>query len=204
MIGAKEKKERALGVRLFLKGDRCNSPKCVMVRRPYRPGQHGKKRRRALSEYATQLMEKQRIRVSYGLREAQLLRIFKESLRKPGSIGDTIVNILERQLFNVVFRGGFASSRIVARQLVGHGHILVNNRKVTIPSYAVKVGDVISIKAASKEMLLFKQLEDTIKKYEPPKWLALDKAKMEIKMVSMPIGVDLPFDINLVVDYYSK
>ncbi len=199
-----EKQERALGMKLFLKGERCSSPKCAMVRRPNRPGIHGGKRRRALSEYGGQLLEKQRIRVSYGLREAQLAKIVKDSLGKTGAVGETIINYLERQLSNAVFRLGLASSRVVARQLINHGHFLVNDKKVTAPSYFVKVGDVISVKSPSQNLLIFKDLSDKIKKYEPPEWLFLDKEKMEGRVLSLPKDVEIPFDINLLVDYYSK
>ncbi len=199
-----EKKERALGMKLFLKGERCNSPKCAMIRRPYRPGMHGKKHKRALSEYGGQLLEKQRIRVSYGLREAQLAKIFKNALRKSGVTGDMIVNALESQLSNVVFRLGLAASRTVARQLISHGHILVNARKVTFPSYSVKVGDIISINLTSKELLIFKDLPNIIKKYEPPEWLDINKEKLEGRVKSLPQNIEIPFDVNLVVDYYNK
>lgn len=204
MIGAKEKKERALGMSLFLKGHRCNSPKCAVMRRPQRPGQHGKKRRRPMSEFGGQLLEKQRVKVSYGLREAQLLKIVQAASKKPGAIGETIINLLETQLVNVVFRTGLAASRIIARQLVGHGHITVNGKKVTIPSYRVRAGDVIGIKPSSKELLLFKDLSSTIKKYEPPHWVELNKETLEAKIKTLPENVEIPFDINLVVDYYSK
>ncbi len=201
----KEKKERALGMKLFLKGERCNSPKCVMVRRPYPPGIHGKKRRRALSEYGSQLLEKQRIRIGYGLREAQFSKLFKKAIEKArGNIGEVIINTLESQLSNVIFRLGLASSRNISRQLISHGHFLVNGKKVTIPSYAVKMGDVISIKPSSRELLIFKDLPNTIKKYEPPEWLVFDKEKLEGRVISLPKNVEIPFDINLVVDYYSK
>lgn len=201
---AKEKQERALGMKLFLKGERCNSPKCAMVRRPTRPGMHGGKRRRALSEYGEQLLEKQRIRVSYGLREAQLEKIVNKAFKKTGATGEAIVNYLERQLSNVVFRLGMASSRIVAKQLISHGHFLVNGRKVTISSYSVKPGDIISIRPRSKNILIFNDLSTKLKKYETPEWLFLDKEKIEGKIISMPKDIGTTFDINLVVDYYSK
>jgi small subunit ribosomal protein S4 len=204
MIGPKEKKERALGMKLFLKGERCNSPKCAMSRRPFRPGVHGKKRTRAKSEYGAQLLEKQRIRVSYGLKERQLSTIFKKAMKKAGVTGEIIVSVLERQLSNAVFRLGLASSRIVATQIVGHGHIFVNGKKVTIPSFLVKEGDVISIKPSSRNMLIFKKLEDTIKKHEAPEWLSLDADKIEGKVKGLPKNIEVPFDINLVVDFYSK
>ncbi len=201
-----EKKERALGMKLFLKGERCNSPKCAMIRRPYKPGVHGKSRRRkSQSEYGQQLLEKQRIKTSYGLKEAQMSRIFKSALSKTGgAIGEIIVSLLERRLDNVIFRLGFASSRIVARQFISHGHFLVNGRKVTIPSLAVKSRDIISIKPASRNLLIFKELPNIIKKYEAPDWLVIDKEKLEGKVVSLPKNIEIPFDINLVVDYYSR
>lgn len=204
MQRSKEKQERALGMKLFLKGERCSSPKCVMVRRPNRPGIHGSKRRRAISEYGSQLLEKQRIKVSYGLREAQLAKIVKNSLKKTGAISETIINYLERQLSNVVFRLGLVSSRVIARQLINHGHFLVNGKKVTSPSYLVKAGDMISIKPSSQNLLIFKDLLIKIKKYEPPEWLNLDREKLEGKVMWLPQNVEIPFDINLVVDYYSK
>lgn len=157
-----------------------------------------------LSEYGNQLLEKQRLRISYGLREEQLAKIFKEALSKPGLIAERILGILERQFVNVVYRLGFAPSRIVARQLIGHGHLMVNGKKVNIPSYEVRVGDVISIKPASRELLLFSDLPNTIKKYNSPDWLELDKEKLEGRVKSLPHDVEMPFDINLVVDYYSK
>lgn len=200
----KEKKERALGMKLFLKGERCNSPKCAMSRRPYRPGVHGKKRTKAKSEYGTQLLEKQRIRISYGLKERQLASIFKKAMKKTGVTGEIIVSTLERQLSNAVFRLGLASSRIVASQIVGHGHICVNGKKTTIPSFLVKEGDVISIKPSSQKLLIFKKLEDTIKKHETPDWLSLDADKMEGRVKGLPKNTEVPFDINLVVDFYSK
>lgn len=199
-----EKQERALGMKLFLKGERCSSPKCAMVRRPNRPGIHGSKRRRAISEYGEQLLEKQRIRVSYGLRDAQLAKIVKNSLKKTGTISETIINELERQLSNIVFRLGLASSRVIARQLINHGHFLVNGKKVTSPFYSVKAGDIISIKPSSRNLLIFKDLLIKIKKYEPPEWLSLDREKLEGKVISLPKNIEIPFDINLVVDYYSK
>ena len=206
MFNTQEKKERALGVKLFLKPHRCASPKCVSVRRPTKPGVHGRGRgrRSAMSEFGEQLLEKQKFQFSYGLRETQMRRIFKEALKNPAITGDIIVSLLERRLDNVVYRLGFAPSRSVARQLVSHGHIVVGGRKVTIPSYRVKVGDLVAIRPASNDHQAFKEIAATLKKYEPPAWLNLDKDKLEGKVVSLPKDYEIPFDINLVVDYYSK
>lgn len=204
MIGAKEKKERALGTKLFLKAFRSGTSKSATVRKPYPPGPHGQSRRKALSEFGLQLAEKQKISLTYGLREAQMRRVFETASRKKEAITDTIVSLLERRLDNVVYRLGFAPSRIMARQMVSHGHFSVNKRKVTIPSYRIKVGDVITFKKSSLTSLLFKDLSDNIKKYEAPAWLELNKEKLEGKVKSLPQGVEIPFDINLVVDYYSR
>lgn len=203
MFNTKEKKERALGVNLFLKAHRCNSPKCVMLRRPHRPGLHGK-RRHVLSEVGQQLQEKQKIKVSYGLREAQMKKIFSAALKNPGMTGNMITQLLERRLDNAVYRLGLAPSRSVARQLVGHGHILVNGRKVTIPSYLVRSGEKISIRLQSKDTGTLKGLTESLAKRETPVWLKLDKEKLEGEVVSLPKEQEFPFDVNMVVDYYSK
>lgn len=203
LLKAKEKKERALGIKLQLKAERCAGPKCAMTRRPYRPGMHGGKRKRSVSEYGQQLIEKQKVKIIYGLREAQLRRLFKGNL-KTGSIGRNIMTILERRLDNVIFRLGLAPSRIVARQYVNHGHFIVNGKKVTVPSFLAKTNDIVSIKPNSKELLIFKNLPNTIKNYNPPEWLEVDKDKLEGKIKSLPQDAEMPFDINLVVDYYSR
>ena len=218
MFNTKEKQERSLGTKLFLKAARCNSPKCVSVRRPQRPGLHGKSYK-TLSEFGQQLKEKQKIRFTYGIREAQMELVFKKAAKNPGVTGEMIISILERRLDNVVYRlgiapsrsvgrqlvgHGFADSRPQARQLVGHGHILVNGHKVTIPSYQVRVGDTITIRPQSNEHPLLKDLGERLEKYEPPVWLALDAAKLEGKVLSAPKDFEISFDVNMVVDYYSK
>ena len=204
MFSTQEKKERSLGVKLFLKPERCNSPKCVTVRRPQRPGLHGKMFRRQLSEFGSQLKEKQKIRFTYGIRERHFRKIFQSAAKNPGITGQMIFHILEKRLDNVVYRLGFAASRSVARQLVGHGHIMVNNRKVTIPSFQVKVGDIIYIRQQSREHPVLKDLTNHLKKYEPPIWLAMDQEKLQGKVLSEPKDLEISFDANLVVDYYSK
>lgn len=204
MFNTREKKERSLGIKLFLKAARCNSPKCATVRRPTKPGAHGKSRGRSLSEFGEQLKEKQKFQFSYGLRESQIKNLFKKALKSRGVTGARFLSLLEGRLDNVVFRLGLAPSRSVARQLVGHGHIMVDNQRVTIPSYQVKAGEVISIRPQSKEHPVFKALGESLKKYEPPSWLFLDKEKMEGKVISAPKDFDESFDVNMVVDYYSK
>lgn len=203
MFDTTEKKERSLGTKLFLKPHRCNSPKCVNTRRPQRPGMHGKSYK-SLSEFGQQLKEKQKIRFTYGLKEGQMEKVVKQATKNPGVTGPLIISLLERRLDNVVYRLGFAPSRSVGRQIVGHGHIMVNGRRTTAPSYRVSEGDVISIRPQSKEYLIFKEATENIKKYEAPIWLSIDKDKMEGKVVSDPKDLDISFDVNLVVDYYSK
>ncbi len=204
MFNTKEKRERSLGTKLFLKPHRCAGPKCVTIRAPHGPGLHGKRRKGAGSEIGTQLREKQRIKATYGLREAAMKRIFENAAKNPGVTGQMILTLLESRLDNVVYRLGFALSRSVARQLVGHGHILVNSRRVDIPSYKVRIGDIISIRKGSKDNFVFKDLGERLKKYEAPVWLALDKEKVEGKMSVLPKDFDQSFDVHLVVDYYSK
>jgi small subunit ribosomal protein S4 len=165
---------------------------------------HGKRRRRALSEYGQQSQEKQKLKFMYGIRENQMKNIFTAALKNPGATGEMIISILERRLDNVVFRLGLARSRSVARQLINHGHIFVNKHRINIPSYLVRVGDAISIRPQSKEYQIFKDLPASLKRYEPPIWLSIDKEKFLGKVVSMPKDYEVPCDVNMVVDYYSK
>lgn len=204
MFDTREKKERSLGTKLFLKAHRCNSPKCAVERRQAKPGAHGASRRGAKSEYGQQLNEKQKIRFTYGLREAQIRKIFETASKKSGITGNAVIQFLERRLDNVIFRLGLAPSRSVARQLINHGHIMVNGKRVTISSFSVKTGDKISIRPQSKDHIVFKDLSVNLMKYITPLWLSLDPAKLEGKVISLPADIDFPFDINMVVDFYSK
>lgn len=198
-----EKKERALGVRLFIKGERCASPKCAMVKKPYRPGQHNRRFRR-ISEYGRQLAEKQKVRFSYGLKEKELKKYFvlADKLSEPTDVA--LIKILESRLDNVIFRSGWASSRRISRQLISHGHIYVNGRKATVPSRAIEVGDKISFRPESMNHSLIKDLPNKLKNYETPTWLVLDKEKMTVEVIGEPEDLDFSFDLNLVVNYYSK
>lgn len=204
MFNTTEKRERALGVKLFLKPERCMSEKCVIVRRPTRPGAHGKARRQTLSEFGQLLQEKQRFKHLYGVREAYLRRIFSIAVRHTGVTGDLFASLLERRLDNVVFRLGFAPSRSVARQLVGHGHFLIKGRRVTIPSYQVKAGDVIRIRPESQAHPRFKELAARLKTYDPPAWLRVDVSSLEGHVLSDPKDLDATFNANMVVDFYSR
>ncbi len=204
MFDTRERKERSLGTRLFLKAHRSSSPKSAMVRRPHRPGLHGKDRRRAPSEYGRQLSEKQKFKFAYGLREAAMRKVFKAASKSPATTGPMIVSLLERRLDNVVYRFGLAPSRSVARQLIGHGHIMLNGRRVTIPSIQVRPKDVITVRVQSKEHPVFKNLNESLKKHQTPTWLTIDPEKWEGIVTSLPKDFDIPFDIALVVDYYSR
>jgi len=206
MRGPKEKKERALGEKLGLKAERCLSPKCAMVRKPYKPGAHGQGNRRPknLSEFGAQLREKQKIKITYGIKENQLRDIFKKATEAKKVTSAKVFELLESRLDNVVFRSRLAPSRTMARQLIIHGHILVNGRKVTSPGFEVSKGKMISVKESSKEKGVFKKVSEILKKAESPAWIVLDKNKLEAKIAAIPEESDVSFDINMVVDYYSK
>lgn len=205
MIGPKEKKERALGERLQVKGDRCNSPKCAAVRKPYRPGVHGHKRQRKnLSEFGQQLRERQKFQVSYGVGERELRKVYKQAARHTGSTATQILELLERRLDNILFRFGFAVSRSAARQLIVHGHIFVNGTRVRSPGILVAAGDRIGFRPESKELASVKRLHEFLKKYETPVWLRVDKEKLEGEVLAKPDDPHLPFNVNLLVESFSK
>ncbi len=204
--GPKEKLSRKVGENLGLKAERSFSPKSSFLKKPYRPGQHGKARRRALSEFGTQLLEKQKIKFTYGINERQLKKCFNEARRRKGITGNLMLNALERRLDNAVYRGGLAGSRNISRQLVSHGHFLVNNKKVTVPSYQVEIGDTIGIKPRSRPKQIFSDLINRLKKYEAPSWMEIDKKNLEIKIKGEPENNDLPknFNTNSIIAFYSK
>lgn len=199
MRSIKEKKERSLGTKLFLKADRCNSPKCVSVRRPQRPGQHGAKRQRNISDFGKQLQEKQKIQFYFGLSNHQMERLF-------GGPREKIETSLRQRLDFVVYLLGFAKSPRIARQMVSHGHILVNGRKVTIASFHVSKGDVIEIRPESRDSKLFEGIRERLKDADLPKWLKLDleNLKGECVAASNTEEYRFPFDINLVGQFYSR
>lgn len=199
---------RRAGEKLFLKGERCFTPKCAMVRRPYPPGMHGQSRGKALSEFGRQLAMKQKIKRTYGVLERQFRKHFREIENKEGVTGDLLLFRLEKRLDNVVYRLGFASSRTQARQLVGHGFFTVNGVKTDIPSYGVKVGDVITYREEKKEKRYTSLLKEQKKtsQAEVPGWLVLDEKKWEGKILSEPTRDHIEGDLNpqLVVEFYSK
>jgi len=197
--------ERALGEKLFLKAHRCSSPKCAMIRKPYKPGVHGKARRRSLSDYGVQLKAKQKLKLSYGLNEAQLRSIYEDVSGKSGATGDKIIETLERRLDNAIFRSGLADSRIMARHFITGGHFVVNGRRTLSPSYGVTPGDVFSVREESKNLGPFKNLHQTLSKASMPNWLEVDAEKMAVKVRSIPpVDTDVTFNTGAVVEYFAK
>ncbi len=205
LLPAKEKKERALGTRLGLKAYRSMSPKSAMVRRPQRPGMHGKRPVRNFSEFKQQLMEKQKMKISYGLTEAQMERIFERAVsQKKKSVTESITDQLESRLDSVVYRIALAPSRIVARQIISHGLIEVNGRKVTIPSFAVRTGNEIHVKESKRNSPLFKDIPNLLKTKPKSGWFTADPDKVSVTVTGIPDQTEFPFNINMVVDYYSR
>lgn len=204
--GPKEKLSRKVGENLGLKAERSYSPKSSFLKKPYRPGQHGKARRRALSEFGTQLLEKQKIKFTYGINEHQLKKCFNEAKKRKGITGNLMLSMLERRFDNVIYRSGFVGSRNISRQLTSHGHFLINGKKVTVPSYQVEIGDVISIKPKSRPKQIFFDLINKLKKHEVPSWVEIDKKNLEIKIKDEPGDNNLPknFNINSIIAFYSK
>ncbi len=204
MFNTRAKQERKVGTPLFLKPYRSVTGKSAITRRPARPGQHGAARRRSGSEFSRQLLEKQKLRFTYGVREAQMKKYFKIASKSSSNTGPALVGLLERRLDNVVYRLGLTPSRSVARQLVGHGHIQMNGKRVSAPSAQTRVGDVIRVRPQSKESPVFKDLGDRLKKADAPNWLSMNAETAEGTLKTLPKDIDTGFDISLVVDYYSK
>jgi len=207
-IDAKCRKCRRAMEKLFLKGDRCASPKCAMVRRPSFPGVHGRGSGRGQkSEYGIQLAAKQKIKRIYGVLEKQFRKHFDDVKNKEGIAGDLLMDRLERRFDNVIYRLGFATSRAQARQLVNHGMFFINGKKNDIPSTALKIGDVITIKTTKTEKNYFKNIDQALKnKKDFPSWISFDVSKMEGQITGAPkideIGVNV--DAQVVVECYSR
>ncbi len=197
---------RREGVKLFLKGDKCLSDKCAIVRRPTRPGQHGQARPRKASGYALQLREKQKVRRTYGVLERQFSKHFVTAAKRPGRTSENLLQILEMRLDNLVYRLGFADSRAQARQLVNHGHFAVNGRKTDIPSFIAKPNDVITVRERSKSLEYFKTRSELLTNKGVPVWLSLDIAGLTGRVMSLPTRTDLelPFEEQMVVEYYQR
>ena len=200
---------RRLGQKLFLKGDRCFSPKCAMVKRAYAPGPQKKRRGGAPSEYKKSLQEKQTLKKWYGLSERQFKKYVQETLAKMGKVDDVsaeLIRRLEKRLDNVIFRLGFAKTRAQARQLVSHSYFLINGKPVNIPSYEVKKDDSVSIKETKKAKGVFKELSNELRRKEAPAWLSLNKEMLEAVTIGEPNldEVKAPAEISLIFEFYSR
>ena len=197
---------RREGEKLFLKGEKCVKACCPVGKRPTPPGQHGNNRRGKMSEYGQQLREKQKAKRIYGVLEAQFRKYFEEAVRVPGVTGENLLRLLETRLDNVVFRMGYGRSRTEARQIVRHNLITVNGKKVNIPSYQVKVGDVIAVRDKSKSLDRFKEVLDMTTGRPIPDWLTSEKEQLRGTVVALPTRehVSIPVRETLIVELYSK
>ena len=202
--GASCRQCRREGMKLFLKGDRCYTDKCAIVKRNYAPGQHGQGRKK-LSDHGIQLREKQKVKRIYGVLETQFRNLYERAEKMPGKTGENLLTLLERRLDNVVYRMGLASSRKESRQLVGHGHFLLNGKKADVASMTVKAGDVITVKERSKSSAKFKGLVENNSKVAP-KWLETNLEDMSVKVVANPSRDDIDLEIaeHLIIELYSK
>ncbi|MBR3873735.1 MAG: 30S ribosomal protein S4, partial [Clostridia bacterium] len=196
---------RREGTKLFLKGEKCFSTKCALNNRPTPPGQHGQARQRKASEYGLQLREKQKARRAYGLMEGQFKRTYDRAAHMKGITGENLLQLLELRLDNVVYRSGLAASRPQGRQVVCHGLITVNGKKVDIPSYSVKVGDVISVRATKKDLAIFQAAKEGSGRVVP-KWLTIDLENLTATVTALPQrdDIDLTLQENMIVEFYSR
>ncbi|MFA5714801.1 MAG: 30S ribosomal protein S4 [Candidatus Paceibacterota bacterium] len=209
MKQAKCKICRRLGDKLFLKGEKCTSAKCAMVKRPFAPGQKAKKRRSNLTEFGREMREKQKVKKWYNVSESQFKKYVFEVMENRTSeidVASQLVSKLESRLDNIIFRMGWAKSRGQARLLVTHGHFLVNGRKVDIPSYKISAGDTILVREGSKGKEILKTLPETMKKYSLPAWLSFDGDKIEGRVMRLPTSEDvqLPSEISTIFEHYSR
>ncbi len=205
-IGAACRRCRREGLKLYLKGDRCYSDKCSYERRAFGPGQHGQARFKKLSNYAVQLREKQKVKAMYGMLEGQFKLNFQKADRQKGVTGENLLVMLERRLDNTVFRLGFAASRNQARQLVRHKHILVNGRKVDIPSFLVSVNDIITLKEKSRANSAINENLEAVARRGIPSWIELDKDNFKATIKALPNReeITMPIQEQLIVELYSK
>ncbi|MGE0308151.1 MAG: 30S ribosomal protein S4 [Acidimicrobiia bacterium] len=192
-------------MKLFLKGTKCDSMKCPIERRPYPPGDHGRSRRQTGSEYLTQLREKQKARRIYGLMEKQFRKLYAEAVRQQGVTGENLLRLLETRLDNVAFRASWGNSRAQSRQLVRHGHVKVNGKRVTIPSYQVRKGDVVTLSEKAKAMIVVRQNIDTLGR-QMPAWLdgADNGVQVTVRELPLRAQIDVPVREQLIVELYSK
>jgi small subunit ribosomal protein S4 len=197
---------RREGIKLFLKGERCYTEKCAIEKRNFVPGQHGKARKSKMVGYGIQLREKQKVKRIYGVLEEQFRRYFEQAERTRGITGETLLQLLERRLDNVAYRLGLATSRPQARQLVRHGHLTVNGRKVDIPSFSVKPGDIVAVKQNSRKSVAILHALEEVKGRGVPEWLVVEAEGMSAKVGSIPNRqqINLPVQEQLIVELYSK
>ena len=197
---------RREGLKLFLKGDRCYSEKCSFERRDYVPGDHGQLHKKQRSDYGVQLREKQKLKRMYGLLEKQFRGYFEKADQQKGITGANLLILLERRMDNMIFRMGLSNSRVEARQLISHGHFLINGKAVNIPSYLLKAGDVVSVKESSRKITRVLEAMETVARRGMPHWLELDKENFKASIKMLPVREDLtmPVQEQLVVELYSK
>ena len=200
---------RRQGAKLFLKGEKCLSPKCPFIKKPYPPGMKKKRRMSGFSEYAKELKEKQKLKNWYGLREKQFRKYVKEILKRSGKVEDAsgiLLQKLESRFDNVVFRLGFASSRAQARQNISHGHFLINGRPVNLASYQLKKGDKITANPVFQKKKAFNNLAILLKKHQAPSWLRLNVEKLEGEVIGAPVATEavLPADFSTIFEFYSR
>ena len=197
---------RREGMKLFLKGERCYTEKCAIEKRNLPPGQHGKLRKAKLVGYGLQLREKQKVKRIYGVLENQFRRYFEAAERQRGITGETLLQLLERRLDNVIYRVGFATSRAQARQLVRHGHFTVNDKKVDVPSYSLKAGDIVAVRSGSGENTAIQHAMEEVKGRGIPAWIEFDASKLSGRIASLPTReqINLPVQEQLIVELYSK
>ena len=197
---------RREGLKIFLKGDRCYSEKCSFERRGYAPGDHGQMHKKQRSDYGVQLREKQKLKRLYGLLEKQFRGYFEKADQQKGITGTNLLIFLERRLDNMIFRMGLSNSRVEARQLISHGHFLINGKPVNIPSYLLKAGDEVSVKEGSRKITRVLEAMETVARRGVPQWLELDKENFKASIKILPVREDLtmPVQEQLVVELYSK
>lgn len=205
-LDSKCKKCRRAGEKLFLKGDRCFTPKCAVTRRNYAPGQHGQNSYRRLSEFGKQLREKQKVRQNYDILEKPFREYFKKAVKQKGVTGENLLSLMERRLDNVIFRMQLAKSRRTARQLIRHGHIDVNGAANNLPSYQVKMGDKITVREKSVKMSYFENQKKSMQSKLVPGWLDLDAKQLSAEVVALPSSADIDQEINIrqIVEFYSR
>jgi small subunit ribosomal protein S4 len=195
---------RREGMKLFLKGERCYTDKCAIEKRNFPPGQHGKTRKAKLAGYGVQLREKQKVKRIYGVLEDQFRRYFESADRTRGITGETLLQLLERRFDNVIYRLGLATSRAQARQLVRHGHFLVNGKKVDIPSYSLRAGDIVTVKSASAKNATILHAMEEVKGRGVPAWLTFDGDAGKVMSLPTREQINLPVQEQLIVELYSK